>query len=216
MRVNYGADVFGSGGKRMGDVHGIVVNAGTKRATYVIVDTGLADRMGHLVGVSAFASSDDRGLHLDEAAARTESQAPVYDSEEVALSQRVEPETTFIPAAGVGGPVMADEPALPGRYPDESSYFEIAPLDPPPVEIESNLEENEVRLDKGTHAYSSDGHKVGDVVGFDLGDMGTVEQVTVSEGFLLKHQSTFPLNEIGEFGTKAVHLRLNREEADKR
>lgn len=216
MRVGYGDPVIGSGGKRLGHVDGLIVNSGTKRATYVVVDTGLEDRKGHMVGVSAVNRSDQDGLHLDERAASAEKEAPVYDSEEVALPQRVEPETTFIPAAGVGGPVMASEPTLPGKYPDDDSFFEIAPLDPPPVEILSNLEENEVRLPRGTEVLSNDGHKVGEVKAFDLGDMGLVEQISVSEGFLLKHHATFPLDEIGEFGTKKVHLHLDRSAAEKR
>ena len=33
MDVRLGSEVFGSGGKKIGEVEGLVVNAGTKRAT---------------------------------------------------------------------------------------------------------------------------------------------------------------------------------------
>ena len=109
---------------------------------------------------------------------------PISTARKSPCRSELRPRPTFIPAAGVGGPVYADEPTLPGRFPDDSSFFEMAPLDPPPIEIFSNLGENEVRLDKGTDILASDGHKVGEAESFTLGDMGLVEQVAVSEGFL--------------------------------
>ena len=134
MDVRLGAPVFGVAGKSVGHVSGLVVNAGTKRATAILIDSGLLDREQHIVGVSAIQRADAEGLHLDQTAESVDNNSPDFDSEEIALPQRVAPPTTFIPAAGVGGPVEADEPALPGRFPDNSSFFEMAPLDPqPPV-----------------------------------------------------------------------------------
>lgn len=211
MLVEFGAAVFGVGGKRLGDVDGLVVNAGTKRASAILVDAGLFGRAKHMVAISAVTRSDQDGLYLDAPAAKSEAESPTLDSEEVSFAQRVEPSTTFIPAAGVGGPIYADSPPAPGAYPDESSFFEIAPLDPPPVEVESNLGENEVVLGKETHALSSDHHKLGEVVAFNLGEMGLVESITVSEGLIFKERSEFPLSEIDEFGTDAIHLRLTKE-----
>jgi uncharacterized protein YrrD len=216
MQVRFGEPVFGIGGKRVGEVDGLIVNAGTKRARAILVDTGLLGRAQHMVAISAITRSDERGLHLDTTGKRADTSSPVVESEEVAFSQRVEPPIEFVPAAGVGGPVIADNPAVPGEYPDESSFFELAPLDPPPVEIESNLGENDVKLDKGTDVLSSDHHKIGQAVSFDLGDMGLIDRVTVSEGFILKRSAAFPLAEIGEFGTNEVHLRVDRAEAEKR
>jgi hypothetical protein len=214
MQVEFGASILGKGGKRLGAVDGLVVNAGTKRASSVVADEGLFDSGKHMIAVSAIARSDQDGLHLEESAARTESESSELDSEEVTFPQRVEPSTTFIPAAGVGGPVYADAPPAPGDYPDSHSFFDIAPLDPPAVEIESNLGENEVVLSKGTRAISSDDHHLGDVVGFALGEMGLVESVTVSEGLIFKQRSTFGLNEIDEFGTDTVHLGLTKSAAE--
>jgi hypothetical protein len=169
-----------------------------------------------MIGVSAIVRSDQDGLHLQESASRTEAEASALDTEEVSFGQRVEPPTTFIPAAGVGGPLYADSPPAPGEYPESDSFFDIAPLDPPAVEVESNLGENEVVLNKGTKAVSSDDHPLGDVVAFDLGDMGLVQAVTVSEGLIFKERSTFALTDIDEFGTDAVHLRLTKAAAEAR
>jgi hypothetical protein len=216
MHVQFGEAVFGIGGKRLGEVDGLIVDAGTKRARALIVDAGLLDRARHMVAVSALARSDAQGLYLDSTGPRADATSPALESEEVAFPQRVAPPTTFIPAAGVGGPVVAADPAAPGEYPNDASFFDIAPLDPPPVEIESNLGENEVVLDKRTEALSSDHHKIGDVVGFSLGDMGQVDQVTVSEGFLIRKSADFALSEIAEFGTNEIHLRLSKGQAEKR
>ena len=216
MHVEFGAPVFGVDGKRLGEVDGLVVNAGTKRASAIIVDAGLFDHGKHMIGVSAITRSDQDGLHLDEPATTSEAASQTLDTEEVAIAQRVEPPTEFIPAAGVGGQVYADTPATSGQYPDENSFFEIAPLDPPVVEVESNLEQNEVVLGSGTHAISSDDHQLGNVTAFELGDMGLVNSISVSEGLIFKEQREFPLDEIGEFGTDAVHVRLTKSAAEAR
>ena len=118
------------------------------------------------------------------------------------------------PAAGVGGRVYADPPTASGEYPDESSFFELAPLDPPVVEVESNLGQNEVVLGSETHAISRDHERLGTVTAFELGDMGLVESITVSEGFIFKERHAFPLNEIDEFGTNAVYLSLTKSAAE--
>jgi len=46
--------------------------------------------------------------------------------------------------------------------------------------------------------------------------MGLVESITVSEGLIFKERSTFPLTEVGEFGTNTVHLRVTRSAAEAR
>ena len=216
MHVDFGASVFGVGGKRLGAVDGLVVNAGTKHATAVLVDAGLFDRGKHMIAVSAIVGSDPDGLHLDEPAAASEASSPTLDSEEVSFAQRVEPPVEFIPAGGVGGPVYADTGEAPGKYPDDSSFFDIAPLDPPVVEVESNLGANEVVLAKETHAISSDQERLGNVIAFELGDMGLVESVSVSEGLIFRERITFPLTEIEEFGTNAVYLRVTKSAAESR
>jgi uncharacterized protein YrrD len=214
MQVEFGAPVFGVGGKRLGAVDGLVVNAGTKRASAILVDAGLFDRGKHMIGISAITKIDQDGLHLDEPAATSEAGSQTLDTEEVSIAPRVEPPTEYIPAAGVGGGVYADTPATPGAYPDESSFFELAPLDPPVVEVESNLGQNEVVLGSETHAISSDHQRLGNVTAFELGDMGLVESIAVSEGLIFKERRTFRLNEIDEFGTNAVHLRLTQSTAE--
>jgi uncharacterized protein YrrD len=216
MHVEFGAAVFGVGGKRMGDVNGVVVDARTKRARAILLTSGLFDSTKQMVAVTAIARADDDGLHLESTRATTDAESPVLASEEVAFPQRVEEPTTFIPAAGVGGPVYADPPAVAGAYPDESSFFEIAPIDPPPVEVISNLGENEVILGDDTHAISSDHHKLGKVVALALGDREVIEGITVSEGLIFKERSNFSLSDIDEFGTDEIHLKLTRAQAEGR
>ena len=216
MHIAFGSSVFGVGGQKLGEVDGVVVDSGTKRVRAVLVESGLFGRKKRMVAISAIERSDDAGLHLDSTGATAAAQSPLLGSEEVAFAQRVEPPTTFIESAGVGGPVIADTPAVPGEYPDESSFFDLAPIDPPPVEIESNLGENEVVLGNDTDAISADDHELGRVVGIDTGEMGLVESITVSAGLISKSQSTFALKQIDEFGTDAVHLRVSKAEAEAR
>jgi hypothetical protein len=201
MLVRVGDTVFGVGGKDIGKVSGLVVNAGTMRATGVLVHSGLFGHNERILGVTGMATSDERGLHLDVTGSEAVSEAPIVDSEEVELAQRVQPEETFIPAAGVGGPIYATEPNIPGRYPDDSSFFEMAPIDPGPVEILSNIGENEVKLTGHTEALNSEGHGLGHIESYALGDMGLVDTITLSNG------KSFTTAQIDEFGTDKVHLK---------
>lgn len=216
MRIEYGASVSGIAGKRLGDVDGVVIDAGTKRMRSVIVDAGFLNRTRHMIEVSGIHGGDERGLRLENTAQRAMDESEVIASEEVAFAQRVAEPEVFVPAAGVGGPIIASEPAVPGHYPDNSSFFDLAPIDPPPVEVESNLLENEVILSKRAEAFAVGGEKIGDVVAFETGDLGVIEAVTVAEGFLVKERTVFPLADINEFGTDAVRLRLTKDEAEAR
>lgn len=216
MQVAYGAPVIGADGKEVGDVAALVVDARTKRAKGVLIGGGHFGGNQRLVEISALSRSDERGIYLDESRAEADAEAETLDSEEVALGQRVAPPTEFIPAAGSGGPVYADAPAAPGQYPDNSSFFVMAPIDPPPVEIERNLSETDVVLKKGTSVVSRDHHKLGEATAFDLGDMGRVDGVTVAEGFIFKHTAAFALADIEEFDDSAVHLRLTKADAEAR
>lgn len=201
MLVRVGETVFGVGGKDVGKVAGLVVDAGTMRATGLLVHSGLFGHNERVMGITGMVTSDERGLHLDTTGAEAVSESPIVDSEEIALAQRVQPEETFIPAAGVGGPAYASEPNVPGKYPDDSSFFEMAPIDPPPVEIISNLGENAVKLTGHTEAISSDGHGLGRIESYGLGDMETVDSITLSDG------RSFTTAQIAEFGTDKVHLK---------
>lgn len=201
MLIRVGDSVFGVGGKELGKIAGIVVNAGTMRATGILVHSGLLGSTERIIGVVGIGTTDDRGLHLDTTGARAASESTIVGSEEVAFAQRVQPEETFIPAAGVGGPVYASEPNVSGPYPDDSSFFEMAPIDPPPVEILSNIGENDVKLTRHTEALSSEGRGLGRVESYALGDMGLVDTITLSDG------TSYATNQINEFGTDKVHLK---------
>jgi uncharacterized protein YrrD len=213
MRIQLGGTVLGTERDRIGRVTGVVVDAGTKRARAVLVDPDLIGGSERLVAVADIARGDDDGVVLKSTEQQTAAESPQLDSEEVAFAQRVEPPTTFIPATGVGGPVYADPPAAPGTYPDDGSFFDIAPVDPPPVEVESNLGPNQVILGLRTEVMSSDNHKLGEVNAVILGDRDVVEGIDVSEGFIFKERSSFDLSDIAEFGTNVVHLRLTRAAA---
>ncbi|MDQ2652063.1 MAG: hypothetical protein M3Z20_03365 [Chloroflexota bacterium] len=201
MLIRVGDSVFGVGGKEIGKIAGVLVNAGTMRATGILVHSGLFGHNERILGVTGIGTTDERGLHLDTTGQVAVADSPIVDSEEIGIAQRVQPEETFIPAAGVGGPVYATEPNVTGPYPDESSFFEMAPIDPPPVEIFSNIGENEVKLTGHTEALSSAGHGLGHVESYKLGDMGLVDCVTLSDG------KSFTTAQIDEFGTDKVHLK---------
>lgn len=203
MLIRVGDSVFGTGGKELGNVAGLVVNAGNMRATGILVHSGFRGHTERILAVTGAASTDERGLHLDSTGAVAASESPIVGSEEVAFAQRVQPEETFLPAAGVGGPVYVTDPNVSGIYPNDSSFFELAPIDPPPVEILSNIGENEVKLTDHTEALNSEGHGLGRVESYELGDMGLVDSITLKDG------TSYVTSQIGEFGTDKIHLKAS-------
>jgi hypothetical protein len=215
MRVPFGATVFGNDGQRLGEVEGLVVDAGTKRARAIVVDPGGLRGGKRMIEVSALRGRDQQSLLLDETGAAATAEEEVIGTEEVSFEPRAEPPTTYVPAGGVGGPTIVDAPPVPGEYPDSKSFFDVAPIDAPVVEVESNLGPSEVILGRGTNVVSKDHHNLGKATSFDLGDMGTVNAVTVSEGLVFRKSVDFSLSEIDEFDTEAVHLRLARAEAER-
>ena len=214
MNVELGRPVIDANGKHVGEVDGIVVDAGTKRARAIVVNTGLLGRTHHVVEISAIASSDDAGLHLDASGATAAQESPVLDSEDVVKAQRVEPPITYVAAAGVGGPVYADGPVVAGEYPYDSSFFDVAPIDPPPLEVESNLGENSVILNSKTDVLASDGPNVGRMHALTLGSMGVIETLEVTEGIFGRERASFPLADVTDIGSDRIRLRLTGAQAE--
>ena len=215
MQIEFGAPVFGVGGKRLGEVDGLVVNAGTKRASAILVDAGLFDRGKHMIGVSAITRSDQDGLHLDEPAATSE--AAFADAR---FGRDIDCPASRT-ADGVhprGGSRRASLRRHPCAVPGNTLTKAASSNSPRSTRRWSRSSRTWAKTRScsasETHAISSDHERLGNVTAFELGDMGLVESITVSEGLIFKERHAFPLTEIDEFGTNAVHLRLTKSAAE--
>jgi sporulation protein YlmC with PRC-barrel domain len=211
VKIDFGQEVRASDGEAVGSVVGVVVNGGTFEVTRVLVGPGRGEPP-RLVDVSAVKTSGGDGIALDLSRQSYEAM-PMLDSREIVTEPRVPEFPTIIPTGGVGGPVLTDAsaggPGSPG-----GDFFDVAPIDPPTVQVESNLLFSEAVLHRGSDVVSSDGHKIGTLDEASLGDLGIVEALVVRAGFLFHHDLRIPVSEVAEFGTDRVHLKITKDAAE--
>lgn len=211
MHIHFGDEVYGSDGHKAGEVKGVVVDSGAQRVTRILVHSG-AFKADLLLDFGGATSEADGRLSVDISNASLEQQ-PRFDSEEHVFASRSPEEPLLEPAAGVGGPVMYADTTPTDGFPGKD-LFDTAPLDPPTVEIMSNLNTNEVMLHKGSDIVSKDQHKIGDLDGLATSDFGAVESIEVREGFIFKHSLRIPVGSISEFDKDKIHLLISKEEAE--
>jgi hypothetical protein len=208
MKIDFGQEVRASDGETVGAVAGLVVNGSTFEVTRVLVGHGRGEPP-RLVDVSAVTTSDGERIALD-LSRQSFAAMPMLDSREVATQPRVPEFPTIVPTGGVGGPVLTDAsaggPGSPG-----GDFFDVAPIDPPTVQVESNLLFSEAVLHRGSDVVSSDGHKIGTLDEASLGDLGIVEALVVRAGFLFHHDLRIPVSEVADFGTDRVHLKITKD-----
>ncbi len=213
MKIDFGQEVQASDGRSVGSVVGLVVNGGTFEVTRVLVKHR-GDESARLVDVSAVQSSGGDRIGLDMSRQAFEAM-PMLASQEVATPPRVPEFPTIIPTGGVGGPVLADASDTGPGYPG-GDFFDVAPIDPPTVQVESNLLFSEVVLSHGSDVVSSDGHKVGALDEATVGELGIVDALVVRAGFLFHHDLRIPVSDVADFGTDKVHLKIAKDEAERR
>lgn len=212
MRIVLGTDVFGSDGEYFGQADGVVVDAGARRLTRIVIGSGPLggnDRMADIALVHA-AGEDRISLIVDRAGAEA---LPEYVKETYVHPDRTPGFPVILPASGAGGPVLYDNPDTGMGYPG-GDLFDPAPIDPPEMEVVSNLLTSEVMLPKGSDVVSSDDHKVGDLDEVELDADAHVEAVVVRAGFLFHHDLRLPAAEISEFDDKKVRLTVTKDAAE--
>jgi sporulation protein YlmC with PRC-barrel domain len=212
MRIVLGSDVYGSDGEYFGHAAGVVVDSGARRVTRLLIGGGpLGDgeRMADIALVHS-TEADRMSLVVDRAGAES---FPVYAKETHVYPDR-EPEfPVILPASGAGGPVLFDNPQTGMGYPG-GDMFDPAPIDPPRMEVVSNLLTAEVMLPKGSDVVSADGHKVGDLDELELSSDASVATVIVRAGFLFHHDLRLDAGDISEFDDGKLHLRVTKDAAE--
>ena len=148
MQVDFGQDVISSDGKKIGTVAGFVLDAGTKEIRRLVIGSNIFgdDR---LADYSTIQATGAEGVRIELAAAAAE-HLPIFVTEEHVFAQQSDPLALVMPATGMGGPFFYESSAVGSNYPNSDSLFEPAPLDPPVVEVRSNISETEVMIRKGT------------------------------------------------------------------
>lgn len=213
MQIDFGQKVKANDGKAVGSVVGLVLNGDTFEVTRILVGHGRGEPP-RLVDVSVAQAGGDGAIALDMPVASFEA-TPRLASREAVTEPDMPVFPTIIPASGVGGPVLADSSDSGPGYPG-GGFFDIAPIDPPVVQVESNLLFSEVVLHHGSDVIASDGDKVGTVDEASFGDLGVIAGIVVRAGFLFHHDLHLPVADLASFETNRVNLKLTKEEAELR
>jgi uncharacterized protein YrrD len=213
MQIILGSEALTSDGEKLGDVDGIVVNAGNGRVQQLLVESGLLRRRRRLVGISAVEAGGSP-LRLDMTKATAE-QLPTYIQFEATVESPQTPEMPMIlPAAGVGGPVMAEPVQGAIDYTGSGSFIESAPIDPDPSEVVSNLEENEVILGRDTRVVDWGGDDLGGLEQIEIDGDAAIVNLVVSEGVLFSHDRTLPGSAITSYGDNRIYVKTSNSSAD--
>ncbi|HEX5497936.1 MAG TPA: hypothetical protein VFX03_01875 [Thermomicrobiales bacterium] len=208
MRIIMGSETLSSDGEKVGDVDGVVVNAGNGRVQQLLVESGLLRRRRRLVGISAV-ETGGAPLRLDMTKA-TADQLPTYIQFEATVESPQNPEMPLIlPASGVGGPVMAEPVQGAIDYTGSGSFIESAPIDPDPSEVISNLEENDVILGRDTRVVDWGGDDLGGLEELEIDGDAAITEIVVSEGVLFSHDRTLPGSAITAYGDNRIHVRTS-------
>ena len=212
LNLEFGQDVVSSDGHKVGGISGLVVDAGNLEVTRLMIDPGIFGGPDKMADVSAVTSSNGGTvtLNIDHAASDDLQQ---YAKEEYIQPNRVPDAPILLPASGVGGPVMYDDPDTGMGLPGGSAY-DMAPIDPPRLEVLSNLNTNEVILRKGSDVIASDYNKVGTVDRIKVGERGAIVSVLIRAGGLFGHDVAIPIASVKEFGTNKLHLLIDKNEAE--
>jgi sporulation protein YlmC with PRC-barrel domain len=210
---DFGQDVITSDGHKIGSLTALVVDAGTFEVTRIMIDPGMFGGPDRMADVSAVATAggDRISLEIDQAAAK---QLQEYAKEQYIQPNRVPDAPIIMPASGVGGPVMYDNPDTGMGFPGGDA-FDMAPIDPPRLQILSNLNTNEVMLRKGADVIASDYNKVGTVDAIQAGERGAISGFIVRAGGLFGHDVAIPITAVKEFGTDKVRLTIDRDSAER-
>jgi sporulation protein YlmC with PRC-barrel domain len=209
MRIIMGSDVLTNDGEKLGDVSGIVVNAGNGRVQQLLVASGLLRRKRRLVDVSAVEGDGGSPLRIDMPLATAE-QLPTYIELEATVESPQSPEMPMIlPASGVGGPVMAEPIQGAIDYTGSGSFIESAPIDPDPSEVVSNLEENEVVLGRDTRVVDLGGDDLGKLDQIEIDGDAAITELVVGSGGLFSHERTLPGSAITAYGDNRVHVKTS-------
>ncbi len=211
MNVEFGRDVFSSDNHKVGEVAGVVVDGATFKVTRLMVDKGHGEDL--LVDIQEVTSDDKGKISLDLNKADAD-KLPVLVKQQHVTPNRVADGPLIMPASGVGGPVIYDNPDTGAAF-GGNDWVDAAPIDTFRLSIESNLLESEVTLRKGTDVIASDYNKVGTVDEIVSSHDGVISTIVARAGFLFSHDIAVPMSAVKSFGTDKIRLSISKDDAEK-
>jgi len=210
MNVEFGRDVYSNDNHKVGEVAGVVVDSTTFKVTRLVIDGHRGgDRLIDIQRVTTDANGKI-SLDVDKAGADA---LPQYVRQQHVTPNRVADGPLIMPASGVGGPVIYDNPDTGAAF-QGKDWVDPAPIDTFRLEIESNILESEVMLLKGTDVIASDYNKVGTMDEITSSHEGVISSLIARAGFLFSHDIEIPMSAVKSFGTGKVRLSITKDQAE--
>jgi sporulation protein YlmC with PRC-barrel domain len=189
--------------EEFGKLADVVVDPAAKRLTHLVVEPRRGDGVARLVPIELVRPADDSsralalGLTVDEALQLP----PVRDAAYLSLGD--------VPVEDPDWDLGIEEVrALPYYMAYE---FEPVPLEF--VELYDRVPKNEVELGRGSSVRSADGHELGEVDGFVVGEDDRITHVVLERGHLWgRREVAIPIGAVDTVQTDAVTLNLTRDE----
>ncbi|MGA7671688.1 MAG: PRC-barrel domain-containing protein [Nitrolancea sp.] len=216
MEIKLGKSVTSSNGKHVGDVDSLVVDYNTKDVMSVIVRSGALFGTDRIIPVESFDRVDDDGtIHLNLTDEEAKEHEEFVQQKYTAANPGDYPYTDEAWVSGTGQPsVFWAYGTAPMGYSSRAPFFSEAPVDPPEVEVKTNLPERSVRIDHGTDVVGSDGKKLGTVDEVDYAEDGEIDGFVVKAGFLFHHDIRIPSDWINEVNGDLVTLTVTSDQAE--
>jgi uncharacterized protein YrrD len=214
--INIDTPVHSSDGKKLGNVHRLVVDAANQRLAYLMIHKGI---FGHekLVDVDLVASSDAHGVTLSV----TEEQAkelPEYVEKEFFQTRG---SVSFsgpgmfggtVPIQGGGNQWIMYGPNA-GDYPHAGgdSLFMQAPIGTVVTEVVSSIPDGDLVINEGTEVLDSIGHKVGRVDELLFDDENRITGFVAKAGHIFKHDVRIPIDQVAGITHDHVRLKVTKD-----
>lgn len=217
IQVELGQDVYASDGEKVGTVDRLLLNPEMHSIEQFIIHSGFFTREDKLVEAGLVSSADRNGVRLNASSEEVHALPTFYEEQyAVASPDQLTAGGIIIPNAGGVGQLLYDAPRTGRGYPGTGSFFDPAPIDPPPLEPASNVPETDAIIGEGTDVIGSNGDKLGTVGEVTFGADGQLEAFIVKAGLFFKHDVRVSADQIAEIGSDHVRLNITADEAERR
>ncbi len=217
IQLELGQDVYASDGEKVGTVDRLLINPQTHAIEQFIIHSGFFTREDKLVEAGLVSSADRNGVRLNASGEEVHALPTFYEEQyAVASPDQLTGGGMITPNAGGVGQLLYDAPSTGRGYPGTGSFFDPAPINPPPLQNQSNAPEADVMIGEGTDVVGSNGDKLGTIGDVMFGADGRLEAFVVKAGLLFKHDVRVSADQIAEIASDHVRLNITADEAKRR
>ncbi|MEZ4524149.1 MAG: PRC-barrel domain-containing protein [Thermomicrobiales bacterium] len=213
MNIRIGKHVVSRDGTHIGKVDHLALDADAGKLLAIVVRSGVFysnDRLIEPGSIDYVESDGSIHLRLTTDQARN---LPIFIKEEYVSQEDPDLYPTISTPLGILWPASYATPHF-GEYGEDKEFFETAQLDPPTVEVVSNLPADATEVGHRVHVVGSDNRGLGHVAGVRVEPHGAIESIIVESGHLgFHHESIIPWSDAKVVTHERVTLSLTSSES---